>query len=43
VVDFKTDIEFAPRLAEYRTQLALYLRAIRQATGSAACAIRPRI
>ena len=33
VVDFKTDFELAGRAAEYRTQLALYLRAISQATG----------
>ena len=39
VVDFKTDIEIAPRIAEYRTQLGLYLRAIRQATGCPARAI----
>jgi ATP-dependent helicase/nuclease subunit A len=43
VVDFKTDLEIAPRLVEYRTQLALYLRAMRQATGSAARAILLRI
>jgi len=39
VVDFKTDVEIAGRLAEYRTQLGLYLRAIRQATGFPARAI----
>ncbi len=33
VVDFKTDVEIAGRLGEYRTQLGLYLRAIRRATG----------
>jgi ATP-dependent exoDNAse (exonuclease V) beta subunit len=38
VVDFKTDLEIAPRLAEYRVQLALYLRAIRRATGRGATA-----
>jgi ATP-dependent exoDNAse (exonuclease V) beta subunit len=38
VVDFKTDIEIAPRMAEYRVQLALYLRAIRRATGRDAIA-----
>jgi ATP-dependent exoDNAse (exonuclease V) beta subunit len=32
VVDFKTDFELDRRVAEYRTQLALYLRAITQAT-----------
>jgi ATP-dependent exoDNAse (exonuclease V) beta subunit len=36
IVDFKTDLEFSGRLDEYRTQLALYLRAVRQATGLAA-------
>jgi ATP-dependent helicase/nuclease subunit A len=39
VVDFKTDMDIAGREAEYRTQLALYLRAIRQATGDTARAI----
>jgi ATP-dependent helicase/nuclease subunit A len=39
VVDFKTDLELAGRLDEYRTQLGLYLRAIRQATGAPARAI----
>ncbi len=39
VVDFKTDVEIAGRLVEYRTQLGLYLRAIRRATGSPARAI----
>jgi ATP-dependent exoDNAse (exonuclease V) beta subunit len=33
VVDFKTDLDIRPRLAEYRVQLGLYLRAIRRATG----------
>jgi ATP-dependent helicase/nuclease subunit A len=33
VVDFKTDVEIAGRLGEYRIQLALYLRGIRRATG----------
>ena len=32
VVDFKTDFDLDRRVAEYRTQLALYLRAISQAT-----------
>jgi ATP-dependent helicase/nuclease subunit A len=32
VVDFKTDFDLDRRVAEYRTQLALYLRAITQAT-----------
>ena len=43
VVDFKTDLEIAGRLSEYRAQLGLYLRAIRQATGSPARAILLRI
>ena len=34
VVDFKTDIEVGTRLAEYRLQLALYVRAIAAATGA---------
>jgi ATP-dependent exoDNAse (exonuclease V) beta subunit len=33
VVDFKTDLEISGRLDEYRGQLAIYLRAIVQATG----------
>ena len=33
VVDFKTDVDIAPRLGEYRKQVGLYLRAIRKATG----------
>jgi ATP-dependent exoDNAse (exonuclease V) beta subunit len=36
VVDFKTDLEIAGRLDEYRTQLALYTRAVRRSTGLAA-------
>ncbi|HKV53950.1 MAG TPA: UvrD-helicase domain-containing protein [Candidatus Binataceae bacterium] len=39
VVDFKTDLDIRGRLAEYRTQLALYLRAIRRASGLPARAI----
>ncbi|MBV8452480.1 MAG: UvrD-helicase domain-containing protein, partial [Deltaproteobacteria bacterium] len=39
VVDFKTDVDIAGRMAEYRTQLGLYLRAVRQATESPARAI----
>jgi len=39
VVDFKTDIEIGARLHQYRTQLGLYLRAIRRATGRPARAI----
>jgi ATP-dependent helicase/nuclease subunit A len=33
VVDFKTDIEVAPRLDEYRTQIRFYVRAVRESTG----------
>lgn len=36
VVDFKTDLEIAPRLGEYRAQLAVYLRAIARATAESA-------
>jgi ATP-dependent exoDNAse (exonuclease V) beta subunit len=36
VVDFKTDVEIALRLDEYRAQLGLYLRGIRAASGQAA-------
>ena len=36
VVDFKTDFDLDRRVAEYRTQLALYLRAITLATSMAA-------
>jgi len=32
VVDFKTDADLAPRLNEYRTQVALYVRALSRAT-----------
>ncbi|MBI3758126.1 MAG: UvrD-helicase domain-containing protein [Deltaproteobacteria bacterium] len=34
VVDFKTDFELDRRVAEYRTQLALYMRAITEATST---------
>jgi ATP-dependent exoDNAse (exonuclease V) beta subunit len=33
VVDFKTDADLTARLAEYRAQVALYVRALGQATG----------
>jgi ATP-dependent helicase/nuclease subunit A len=33
VVDFKTDIEVAPRLDEYRSQIRFYVRAVRESTG----------
>ncbi|MGH8336200.1 MAG: PD-(D/E)XK nuclease family protein, partial [Gammaproteobacteria bacterium] len=32
VVDFKTGADLTPRLTEYRTQVALYLRALTRAT-----------
>jgi ATP-dependent exoDNAse (exonuclease V) beta subunit len=32
VVDFKTDLDIRPRLDEYRAQLSLYIRAIKEAT-----------
>ena len=36
VIDFKTDVEIAGRLDEYRRQVALYTAAIARATGTAA-------
>jgi ATP-dependent exoDNAse (exonuclease V) beta subunit len=36
VVDFKTDLDFGDRAAGYREQVALYARALAQATGAAA-------
>ena len=33
VVDFKTDIEVAARLDEYRAQIRFYVRAVRESTG----------
>jgi ATP-dependent exoDNAse (exonuclease V) beta subunit len=36
VVDFKTDVDIAPRLDEYRAQLGLYLHGIRRSTGASA-------
>ncbi len=33
LVDFKTDVDEAPRLESYKVQIALYARAIREATG----------
>ena len=36
VVDFKTDLEIAPRIDEYRSQIGLYLHTIRQSTGQPA-------
>jgi ATP-dependent helicase/nuclease subunit A len=39
VVDFKTDSEIARHLDEYRTQLGLYVRAIRASTGCPASGV----
>ena len=39
VVDFKTDVEIAGRLDEYRRQVALYAAAIARATGAPARAV----
>ena len=39
VVDFKTDVEIAGRLDEYRRQVALYAAAIARATGIPARAV----
>jgi ATP-dependent exoDNAse (exonuclease V) beta subunit len=36
VIDFKTDLDLAPRIAEYRAQTALYLRAVRTGAGTQA-------
>ncbi|HKN13690.1 MAG TPA: UvrD-helicase domain-containing protein [Candidatus Binatus sp.] len=33
VVDFKTDVEVAARLGEYRAQIRFYVRAVRESTG----------
>ena len=33
VVDFKTDVEVAGRLDEYRAQIRFYVRAVRESTG----------
>jgi ATP-dependent exoDNAse (exonuclease V) beta subunit len=33
VVDFKTDLDLASRLDEYRAQIGLYLRGLADATG----------
>ena len=39
VIDFKTDVEIAGRLGEYRRQVALYAAAIARATGAPARAV----
>ncbi|MGH7933557.1 MAG: 3'-5' exonuclease, partial [Candidatus Binataceae bacterium] len=43
VVDFKTDLEIAGRIDEYRTQVALYVRAVSRASGLPAHGIILRI
>ena len=43
VLDFKTDVEIAGRLEEYRRQVALYARAIAQATGVSARGVLLRV
>jgi ATP-dependent exoDNAse (exonuclease V) beta subunit len=43
VVDFKTDVELAGRLEEYRRQVGLYVEAIRRATGRAARGVLLRV
>ena len=43
VVDFKTDVELEGRLDEYRRQVALYARAIADATGRPARAVLLRV
>jgi len=43
VVDFKTDVELAGRLEEYRRQVGLYVEAIRRATGRSARGVLLRL
>jgi ATP-dependent exoDNAse (exonuclease V) beta subunit len=43
VIDFKTDRELGTRLADYRRQVALYARAIAQATGRPARGVLLRV
>ncbi|HXL52286.1 MAG TPA: PD-(D/E)XK nuclease family protein, partial [Gemmatimonadales bacterium] len=43
VVDFKTDVEIAGRLEEYRGQVALYAEAVGQATGMRARGVLLRV
>ena len=43
VVDFKTDVELAGRLEEYRRQVALYAQAIARATGRPARGVLLRV
>jgi ATP-dependent exoDNAse (exonuclease V) beta subunit len=43
VVDFKTDVEIAGRLDEYRRQVALYAAAVARATGASARPVLLRV
>jgi ATP-dependent exoDNAse (exonuclease V) beta subunit len=43
VVDWKTDVELGTRVADYRRQVALYVRAIAQATGRPARGVLLRV
>jgi hypothetical protein len=43
VVDFKTDVDIAPRINEYRAQLSLYVRGISQTTGAPARGVLLRV
>ena len=43
VIDFKTDAELEPRLAEYRAQVRLYVRAVTVATGKPARGVLLRV
>jgi ATP-dependent helicase/nuclease subunit A len=43
IVDFKTDVEIAGRLDEYKRQVALYARAVAQATGVTARGVLLRV
>jgi ATP-dependent helicase/nuclease subunit A len=43
VIDWKTDVELGVRLADYRHQVALYVRAIAQATGRPARGVLLRV
>jgi len=43
VVDFKTDVEIAGRLEEYRRQVGLYAEAVRRATGVPARGVLLRV
>jgi ATP-dependent exoDNAse (exonuclease V) beta subunit len=43
VVDFKTDVEIAGRLEEYRRQVGIYAEAVGQATGMRARGVLLRV